>query len=43
MKLTFRQGTRYVNPSGTTGFGSPWEIYFQHGYVVRNKGGNVAG
>lgn len=34
---------RYINPSGTSGFGSPWELHFQKGYTVRNKGGNIAG
>ena len=35
----------YLNPSGKTMFGTPWEMYFHSdtGYLVRRKGGNVPG
>ena len=33
----------FMHPDQTTGFGSPWEIFWRHGHMVRTKGGNVPG
>ena len=35
----------YLNPSGSTLFGTPWEMKYhsETGYLVRRKGGNVPG
>ena len=41
--LTAFANVNYLNPSGSTLFGSPWETFFLDNYVVLSKAGDVPG
>jgi hypothetical protein len=41
MIRSLSQPARWVNPGGTSGFGTPWEIFYLGGYAARTKAGNL--